>query len=494
MKQHKIWYLATEVAPFAKTGGLGDVCSSFPKALKTKDYEIRTTMPKYKSINERKYVLREVIRLKEIPVTINGVTKVISAKSAFLPESKVQIYFIDIPEFFGRNGLYTDKYTGKDFEDNAERFAYFCKGTIETLKILSWKPDIIHCNDWQTALVPIYLKTLYGDDDFYKGIKTVFTIHNLAFQGVFDLKTAQNIDLDESLIVNDGPLGVNGSVNLMKGAINYADYVTTVSKQYAEEISTLPEYGYGLENVIQENKTKFSGIINGVDYSVWSPEKDKYIPFKYNIDNLEGKEQNKQALLTRVNLQYSEKTPLLGMISRITDQKGYDILVEILEKLESMDFQVVILGTGDKKLEKTIETFQKKYPTKISLNKAFDETLAHMIEAGSDIFLMPSKYEPCGMNQIYSIRYGTIPIVYKTGGLADTITEIDANEETGNGFIFEKHTAKELLKTLKKAMKLYKDKARWQETQMRIMEEDFSWNNSIDEYSEIYDNIVGNQE
>jgi starch synthase len=491
MKQHKIWYLSTEVAPFAKTGGLGDVCSSFPKALKMKDYEIRATMPKYKIINERKYILREVIRLKEIPVTINGDTKIVSAKSAFLPDSKVQIYFIDIPEYFGRVGLYTDKQTGADYKDNAQRFAYFCKGTIETLKILSWKPDIIHCNDWQTAFVPIYLKTLYKDDPFYDGIKTVFTIHNMAFQGTFDIETAKSLDMDPSLIENDGPIGKDGYLNLLKGAIHYSDYITTVSEKYAEEISTSPDYGFGLEGFIKKNKSKISGILNGVDYTVWAPEKDKYIPFKYSKENLPGKDQNKQALLTRVNMTYNENTPLLGMISRVVDQKGYDLLTEALESLMELDLQIVILGTGDKKLENDIEKYQKKYPQKISLNKAFDETLAHMIEAGSDFFLMPSRFEPCGMNQIYSLKYGTLPIVFNTGGLADTIVELNESENSGNGFLFEKYTSKELIKTIKKAIKFYKNKNLLQETRVRIMEEDFSWDESIEKYSEIYDNVVG---
>ena len=491
MKQYKIWYLSTEVAPFAKTGGLGDVCSSFPKALKMKDYEIRTTMPKYKIINERKYILREVIRLKEIPVTINGVTKIVSAKSAFLPDSKVQIYFIDIPEYFGRVGLYSDKQTGEDYKDNAQRFAYFCKGTIETLKILSWKPDIIHCNDWQTAFVPIYLKTLYKDDPFYDGIKTVFTIHNLAFQGSFDIETAKALDIDPSIIENDGPAGKSGYLNLLKGAIHYSDYVTTVSEKYADEISTSPQFGDGLEDFITKNKEKFSGILNGVDYTVWSPDKDKHIPFKYSKENLPGKEQNKQALLTRVNMPYNESTPVIGMISRVVDQKGYDLLVEALDSLTELDMQIVILGTGDKKLEDSIEKFQKKFPNKISLNRAFDETLAHMIEAGSDFFLMPSSFEPCGMNQIYSLKYGTLPIVYYTGGLADTIFEIDEKEKTGNGFVFNKYSSKELIKVIKRALKFYKNKNVLVETQTRIMDEDFSWDTSIDKYSDVYEKVVG---
>ena len=250
MNQYKVWYLASEVSPFAKTGGLGDVTGSFPKALKTKNQEIRVIMPKYKSINERKYVLREVIRLKDIPVTINDVTRTINVKSAFLPDSKVQIYFVEIPEFFGRSGLYTDSATGKDFPDNAERFAYFCKGALETLKILSWRPDIIHCNEWQSALTPYYLNTIYKDDDFLQGIKTIFTIHNFSYQGVFKKSVAPSLDIQPEEVEENGAFENDGNLNLLKGAILYSDQITTVSETYAKEISTKKEFGYGLEKVL----------------------------------------------------------------------------------------------------------------------------------------------------------------------------------------------------------------------------------------------------
>ncbi len=490
MDQYKIWYVASEVSPFAKTGGLGDVTGAFPKELKNKNHEVRVIMPKYKTINERKYILREVIRLKDIPVTINGVTKTINVKSAFLPDSKVQIYFIEIPEFFGRNGIYTDQATGKDFEDNAQRFAYFCKGALETLKILSWRPDIIHCNDWQSALVPIYLKTLYKEDEFLGGIKSVYTIHNLAYQGIFDKSLAPELDLDENLISDDHTVGHNGQINLMKGAIKNADWVTTVSKTYAAEITSDEKYGYGLQNFLKEKKNKFTGIVNGVDYNVWSPDTDKFIPFKFNSEKMEGKEQNKQAVLTRVNIPYDPKVPVLGMISRVVEQKGYKILLEAMDELMALDVQVIILGTGDKELEKELKKYQTKYSGKISINAAFDETLAHMVEAGSDMFLMPSAFEPCGMNQMYSLKYGTLPIVYKTGGLADTITEINIEEKTGNGIMFEKFTGKELLRAIKRALKYYKKTDVWQEMRLRLMEQDFSWVKPAEEFLEIYNTLL----
>jgi starch synthase len=486
MNQYKIWYVASEVSPFAKTGGLGDVTGAFPKNLKAKNHEIRVVMPKYKSINERKYVLREVIRLKDIPVTINGETKTINVKSAFLPDSKVQIYFVEIPEFFGRAGLYTDQNTGKDYDDNAQRYAFFCKGVLETLKILSWRPDIIHCNDWQTGLVPIYLNSIYKNDEFLQGIKTIFTIHNFAYQGVFDKSLAKEIDIESQ----EDNVTHNDKINLMKGAINNSDWITTVSKSYADEISNKKEFGYGLETQLKSKGVKFSGILNGVDYGVWSPNVDKYIPFKYSDEDMEGKEKNKQALLTRVNLPYQENVPVIGMISRIVEQKGYKLLLDALDELIEQDFQLVVLGTGDPELEKSLLKKEKKYSKKISLNTAFDETLAHMIEAGSDMFLMPSEFEPCGMNQLYSLKYGTLPIVFKTGGLADTITELDLEENSGNGIVFEKFTAKELVKSVKRALRYYKKKEVWSELRQRIMHEDYSWEKSTDEYLEIYDTVL----
>jgi starch synthase len=491
MEQLKIWYLISEVTPFAKTGGLGDVGSSFTKSLKNKNLEIRLMMPKYKIINERKYILREVIRLKDIPVTLGEVTIPMNAKSAFLPDSKVQIYFVEMPDFFGRTGLYGDVNTGEDYPDNAERFAYFCRGCLETLKILSWCPDIIHCNDWQTALVPIYLKTLYQENEFLQNIKTVFTIHNLAYQGIFNKEYAQKLGIMPELVETGGPLESHGKLNLLKGAIHYSDWITTVSPKYAEEILTKKELGFGLQEELIKRKDKFSGILNGVDYSVWSPEVDKFIPFKYSPEDFTGKTKNKQALLNRVNLEYREKTPVIGMISRIVEQKGYGLLVDCLEELLSLDLQLIILGSGDKKIEKQLDAFQKKHPDMISINPTFDETFAHMIEAGSDLFLMPSSFEPCGMNQMYSLRYGVIPIVFKVGGLADTIREINIEEETGNGIVFEKYTTKEMVKAVKRALKLYRKTEELQKIRTRLMKEDYSWDVSTDQYLEIYNHIIG---
>ena len=349
MNQFKIWYVASEIYPFAKTTVLGDVTGSFPKSLKMKNQEIRVIMPKYKTINERKYILREVIRLRDIPVTINGETKTVNVKSAFLPDSKVQIYFVEIPDYFGRIGLYADHKTGKEYPDNVQRYAYFCKAAIETLKILSWKPDIIHCNDWQTAFIPIYLKTIYKDDEFLQNIKTVFTIHDLINQGIVKKNLGVSLDINSSLIEKGESFEDETNINICQGAINLSDWITTVSKTYAKQIFESDKYGYGLSKLLKSKASKFTGILNGVDYSVWSPQSDKYLPFQYSSDKLEIKEQNKHALITRINLKYKENNPLIGIISQLSEEKGIPLLLKDIKELLQLNVQFVVLGMGDKK-------------------------------------------------------------------------------------------------------------------------------------------------
>jgi len=490
MKQFKVLYLASEIAPFAKAGGLADVTGALPKALKALNQEIRLMIPKYKFINERKYILREVIRLREIPVTINDRTEIANVKSAFLPESKVQIYFIEIGDFFNRSGIYIDPTTNKPYPDNAERFAYFSKAALETLKILSWQPSIIHCNEWQTSFIPVYLKTVYQNEKFFSGVKTVFTFHNLTSQGSFSTETAKLIDFDESQTGEGGMFNKDGQLNLTKAAIHFADFVTTVSENYAEEIIRDDSMGFGFGELLDEKGEKFEGILNGVDYAVWSPEKDKFIPSRYSADNLDGKKENKKALCGRLGFEYKENVPLLGMISKITPFKGFDLVVEAMEELLKLDIQISIHGDGDKELINDLLELAKKNPQKLSINMTYDDKMAHLIEAGSDIFLMPSRYEPCGLNQIYSLKYGTIPVVSAVGGLFDTVDNFDEESDEGTGFIIEKLAAKELIKTVKKAIALFKKKDKWLALQKRIMAEDFSWEISAKRYVDIYDRLI----
>ena len=486
MEQYKILYLASEVAPFAKSGGLADVTGALPKALKGLNQEIRLMIPKYKFINERKYVLREVIRLREIPVTINGVTKIANVKSAFLPDSKVQIYFVEIEDLFSRPGMYNDIKTNKPYPDNAQRFAFFAKAAMETLKILSWQPNVIHCNEWQTAFVPVYLKTIYLNDDFFKGVKSIYTIHNLTVQGIFDPKIAADIDFDESQAKEGGMFNKNGKLNLTKAAIHFADFITTVSESYANEIVTNPDIGYGFEKLLEEKGEKFEGILNGVDYSVWSPESDKQIPVQYSKENMEGKQENKKILLSRLGLPYNEHTPLLAMVSRISEQKGFDLVLEAIEGLLKLNLQIYILGDGDRNLVEKLYAYRDKFPEKFAMSLSSDEKMVHLVEAGADMFLMPSKYEPCGLHQIYSLRYGTIPIVSAVGGLFDTVEDLDVETGEGTGFILDELSAKSIIKTVKKALAYYKKKEQWEELQKRVMEEDFSWELSAKRYLDVY--------
>ena len=490
MNNLKILYLASEVTPFAMAGGLADVTGALPKALKGFNHEIRMMIPKYKFINERKYVLREVIRLRDIPVTINGKTEMANVKSAFLPDSKVQIYLIDVGGFFSRPGIYIDPKTKKPYPDNAQRFAYFSKAAIETLKTLSWQPNVIHCNDWQTAFAPVYLKTLYSQDPFMKGVKSIYTFHNLTSQGEFEPEVAKDIEFDESQVKEGGMFYKDGKLNLTKGAIHFADFITTVSETYANEIIDDEKTGFGFGPLLDEKGDKFEGILNGVDYSVWDPDADKLIPHNYNDEDLTGKVENKKALLERSGLEYKEDVPLLGIISKITEQKGMDLVLDAMEKLLKMDIQIIIHGDGDRKLVEKIMTFSEKYPDKFRMNVTFDDKMAHLIEAGSDMYLSPSKYEPCGLNQIYSLKYGTIPIVSSVGGLFDTVDDFEEDGSEGTGIILEDLNSEAIIKAIKRAVDLYKNKELWQELQKRIMKEDFSWELSAKRYLDIYERTL----
>jgi starch synthase len=487
MKQLKICFVSSEVVPFAKTGGLADVAGALPIALKELEQDIRLMMANYKSINERKYILREVIRLKEVNVELDKETKIIDGKTAFLPKSKVHVYFLHIPEYFDRKELYVDPETGKDFEDNAERFAFFSKSTLETLKLLYWQPDIIHCNEWQTALIPFYLKTMYKDDEFFKNTKTVLTLHNLAYQGIFPLKKAKKIGIEDKYIQPGAEFEFHGKLNLLKGGILFSDVLNTVSEKYAEEITSDPEFGFGFEKILSGRQQDLMGILNGVDYQDWNPETDNQITQTYSAESLQDKISNKKALCKMNNLKFNENIPLIGIISRLTDQKGFDLIKEVAEQLLNMDIQMVLLGTGDPKYHRVFEKLAKQYPDKLAVNLRFDNKLAHLIEAGGDIFLMPSRFEPCGLNQMYSLKYGTVPIVRETGGLADTIENFNAQSGEGNGFTFKKYDASEMLKAIKRAVKTFQDKTAWTAIQKAGMQKDYSWNQSAQKYLTLYE-------
>lgn len=482
----RILFLASEVSPFAKTGGLADVTSSLPKALYEMGHDVRIIMPKYGSISERKYILREVIRLKKIPVQMGKTEHITCVKSAFIPDSKVQVYFLDYTPYFGRNDLYVDSKTGKDYPDNAERFMLLCRAVLETTKLLHWQPQVMHCSDWQTAMIPWLLKHELTDDPFFTNTSTLLSVHNLAYQGSFDKTVLPQLGISNGYGKPD--LEIYERVNFLKAGLLTADAISTVSPTYANEIQTDDELSAGLKDVLWQRKEDIYGILNGVDYSVWSPENDSFIT-QYDAENLQGKMANKKTLTQKAKLPFDEESPLIGIVSRLVDQKGFDLIAEVIEKIISLKAQLVILGTGDKKYHKLFEKAAKSYPNNFAVFLKFDEELAHLIEAGSDMFLMPSRFEPCGLNQMYSLRYGTVPIVRKTGGLADTVVDFVQEPEKGNGFLFEEYHSNAMLNAVQNAVKAFHDRKNWNKIQRRGMKADFSWHNSAESYIKLYQKL-----
>ena len=492
-KKLKILFVTSEVVPFVKTGGLADVSSALPQMLSELGHEVRIVIPKYGAVDDRKFKIHEIVRLKDIVIKIGEKEVTFSLKSCFLPgpRIRVQIYFLDNQEYFGsRNSLYVDLKTGKDFPDNDERFILLSRSVMELIIKLGWIPDIIHLNDWQCGLIPAYLKTVYKDEVSFNQFKTLFTIHNLAYQGEFPISTFQKTGLPKELESNSKGILHDGKVNFMKSGLMFADVINTVSQTYANEIRTKEEYGERLKDVLAKRKDSLYGISNGIDKNVWSPDKDKQIPAQYSAKNLEEKLVNKKELAERFGLTYDEKIPIIGLISRLYDSKGLDLVQQAFIDLMKMDIQVILLGTGDHKYHSFFEKMSSKYPKKFASYLGFNDELAHLIEAGSDLFLMPSKYEPCGLNQMYSLTYGTVPVVRETGGLADTVIKFNEKTEEGNGFVFKKYDSDEMIKELKRALKLFEDKKTWQKIMRAGMKVDFSWDVSARRYIELYKTIL----
>ncbi|WKZ71160.1 MAG: glycogen synthase GlgA [Melioribacteraceae bacterium] len=493
-KKLKILFVTSEVVPFIKTGGLADVSSALPQKLQELGHQVRIVVPKYGAIDERKYKIHEVVRLKDLTTKIGEKEVVFSLRSSFLvgQKARVQIYFLDNPEYYGnRPSLYHDPLSGKEFEDNDERFILLAKSVFELISKLGWIPDIIHCNDWQCGLIPAYHKTIYKDDETFKQIKTLFTIHNLSFQGEFPKSSFVKTGLPKELNSTKGIL--NGTkINFMKSGLLHADYINTVSETYSKEICKDKEISSGLQSILCKRQKDITGIINGIDPAIWNPEKDKHIAKKYSIKNLDHKLENKKELAERFGFEYKEDVPVIGMIGRLSDSKGHDLVEKAFSELMKMDIHLIILGTGEKKYHKFFESQISKFKNKFSCYIGFDDELAHLIEAGSDMFLMPSKSEPCGLNQMYSLVYGTIPIVRATGGLADTVENFDEKKKTGTGFAFTKYDHKEMIKEIKRAIKIYsKDKETWQKIMKEGMKQNFTWLNSAKNYVNLYREIIG---
>ncbi len=474
----KVLIVASESAPFIKSGGLGDVVGSLPKALRAKGVDVRVVLPRHLAIKNE--TMHGVEFLGEFDVHLQWRKQ---RAKILLKDGDVPVYFVENDFYFGRGGLY-------GYGDDDERFAFFGKAVLDMLAMLDFYPDIIHCNDWQTGPVCMYLKEIYGKMLIYSKIKTLFTIHNLQYQGRFGRGTIDMMGVS-NWIYDNGTVEFHGSVSFMKMGLMYADYISTVSETYAYEIQT-PEYGYGMDGILRSRSDVLCGIINGIDYVANNPETDKHIVKHFSAENPEGKAENKRALQERLGLEQRD-VPMIGMITRLADQKGIDILASVMDEMMRRDIQFVLLGTGEGHYEYTFRAMQASYPGRVSANIFFDESLAQQIYASSDLFMMPSKFEPCGLGQMFSLRFGTVPIVRKTGGLADTIQHYDPETKEGNGFLFENYDGGGVLWAVDEALRTYHmGKEEWLHVVKNAMNSDYSWESSADKYIELYKKLKNN--
>ncbi len=482
----KIAVCSSEVYPFAKTGGLADVAGALPKALSRLGVETCAVMPLYKVIDRVKWGLKKTG--KTAKAKMDGKDVEAAIWEAALPGATgagrlapARAFFAEVPKYYDRDVLYgTPK---GDLPDNAERFIYFSKIIPEVLKAVDFQPDVIHANDWQTGLAALYMKTLYEGDPFFRDSGTLFTVHNIGYQGKFWALDWHLVGLGPEYFNPEG-LEFYGDINCLKGGLVYSDIINTVSKTYSKEIQT-PEFGYGLEGVLKKRAADLYGIVNGIDYDEWNPETDKNLYRNYGLGDLRGKQANKKALKDELGLAAGTK-PLFGIISRLADQKGLDLIASAIDEMMSLNLQVVVLGAGEEKYHKLLADVARKRPKNISVNLTFDARLAARIYAASDVFMMPSRYEPCGLGQLISLRYGTIPLARKTGGLADTVKNYSPKTGRGNGFVFTDYSPKAFLKAVKAALSAYDDKTGWKNLVLAAMKEDNSWDKSAREYIKLY--------
>lgn len=484
----RILLVSSEVAPFAKVGGLADVAGSLPKALATLGEgelanDVRVVMPRYRRIANAKYVT-------DFPIDLGGRQETAIIRESFI-EAKlgdahalVPVYFVDNYHYFNRDGIYA-------YGDDAERFSFFCRAVLEMLPLVGFQPDVLHCNDWQTGPIPFLLKEKYAslNPGFYRKIATVYTIHNLQYQGTFDKSVLRLLGVDERYF-NPGALEFWGQVNFMKAGLVYADVLNTVSRTYAQEIQT-PEFGERLEGILQSRRADLFGIVNGINYHEFNPRTDPRLAANYDRDFLGAKKENKTDLQREMNLPLKD-VPVIGLVSRLVSQKGLDILGDALTQLLEEDLQFIALGTGDPHFENLFRTLAERYPERCAVQIGFNGVLAQRIYAGSDFFLMPSRFEPCGLGQLIAMRYGTIPIVRATGGLADTVHDFDQNPEAGNGFVFQEYSAAALLDAARRGLRLFRERPEaWTALVRRVMEADYSWSKSAASYVELYQRAIG---
>jgi len=478
-----IFLIASEVAPFAKTGGLADVVGALPRYLAEQGAAVRVVMPLYRCVAGRAQEFGLSRVLARVPMDWAGGRQDFSVWES--RQKNFTVNFIEQREYFGRDGLYGTSVG--DYPDNADRFAFFGKACLETIRALDFRPDILHVHDWQSALTLAYKKFVYRTDPILAKARSLFTIHNLAYQGLFPRDILGRAGLPDSLF-NMEDLEFYGRVNFLKAGILYSDIVSTVSVGYSLEIQT-PEFGCGLDGLLRKRSQALLGVLNGVDYGDWNPETDAHILSRYRPQDLRGKTLCRQDLLKTFGLT-AKGRPVVGIVSRLAGQKGLDILLEGLKALLETGLVLIILGTGEAPIEKALAEAAPKYPGQLGLKLAFDNTMAHKIYAGSDFLLIPSRYEPCGLTQMYALKYGTIPVVRATGGLDDTIQEFDAGSKQGNGFKFPDYSAAEMVACVKRALAVQQNKILWRVLHQNAMSCDFSWTHSAGEYLKLFEKLI----
>ncbi len=471
-----ILFISSEAEPFAKSGGLGDVIGSLPGELKKQGADVRVMLPLYKSIKEKFETQLNLIG--EVTVTLSWRTQYCGIFT--MEYEGVTFYFLDNEQYFKRDAYY-------GYYDDGERFAYFSKAALDALTVIDFTPEILHCSEWQTALIPVYLKTLYRGDPDYDSLKTVFTIHNIEYQGTYDSGILHDVlGISES---DRGILDYSGMINFMKGAIITCDRLTTVSPSYAEEIA-YPFYGKGLENIIKENRYKLTGILNGIDTKLHNPAKDPCVPIKYSKNTFWKKAENKTALQEDLWLEQDAETPIVAMVGRLVEHKGIDLVINVFDDLMKEKIQFVLLGAGEEDYERFFKNKNEEYPGRMSVTTGFSAELASKIYAGADLLLMPSISEPCGLAQMISLRYGTIPIVRETGGLKDSIIPFDLETGDGNGITFQSVNAHDMLGAVVRAVALYWDKEKWNTLVNNGLNADFSWKSSSKHYIRLYKEML----
>lgn len=475
--------LAAEAVPFAKVGGLADVAGALPRALEKCGVKTTLIIPGHRAALSGLFDTRPCGAVGGFDVRMGP-----SIESAEIHQTRMNgtdVYLIGSRTYFDREGIYDDPSTGEGYPDNMLRFIFFMKAALELLERLGQPFDILHCHDSHTALVPGLLDMNHRHKPFFSRTGTLFTIHNLAYQGLYSKDALDYAEIDQRHFYPMSPFEYWGQVNSMKAGIELSDKVNTVSRTYSVEIRSGAEFGMGLEGVLRDREDDLTGIVNGIDYGEWDPSRDPLIPAHYSVRNLAGKAACKNHLLKQVGLpRLRRRVPLVGMVSRLSDQKGFDLILEAADEITALDLQLVILGTGQKKYHEFLEDLAARHPRKVAAKLTFSNQLAHRIEAGCDIFLMPSRFEPCGLNQLYSLRYGTIPVVRKTGGLADTVIPWESGKATG--FSFSGYSAAEMMVALRQALALYSNRNAWQEMMKRAMTQDWSWDRSATDYLELY--------